>query len=176
MQLQDWSLLKSICTQDPQVRRQKPQNRCNIFVSSTFLPMPLSVDVIMLYICSMSSHGFLLLSFFVVVANAHLLTFEDTLADSQSHLINKHPTSNVGDDKCNGAGICKGRNLCANKKIKCAAKDSCHVAGTCFSGTGRCTNPVKKAGTKCDDNNKNTGVSANRHFFTCVSPLLLHQN
>merc|ERR1711934_733290 len=53
----------------------------------------------------------------------------------------------TGDDKCNGAGICKGRNLCANKKIKCAAKDSCHVAGTCFSGTGRCTNPVKKAGT-----------------------------
>ena len=96
-----------------------------------------------------------------------LTIFERTtrLAECQ-FLTTNHPASNVGDDKCNGAGVCKGRNMCANVKIKCSAKDTCHTVGTCFSGTGRCTNPRKKAGTKCDDKNKNTGVSAYRHFFT----------
>jgi hypothetical protein len=62
----------------------------------------------------------------------------------------------TGEDKCNGAGICKGRDLCAGKKIKCTALNQCHTAGVCESGTGKCSNPMKKLNSKCDDKNKNT--------------------
>merc|ERR1719476_538503 len=62
----------------------------------------------------------------------------------------------TGDDKCNGAGICKGRDMCKGSTKKCVAIGPCHHAGICQSGTGLCSNPKKQAGTACDDGNKNT--------------------
>ena len=68
------------------------------------------------------------------------------------------PLSHLGDDKCNGAGVCKGRDLCSGKNIKCVAKSQCHTAGVCQSGTGLCSQIPKPTGTKCNDQNKNTSV------------------
>ncbi len=44
------------------------------------------------------------------------------------------------------AGACVGAN-----PVVCAALDQCHVAGTCDSATGMCTNPNAADGTACDD-------------------------
>jgi hypothetical protein len=35
----------------------------------------------------------------------------------------------------------------------CTPQDQCHVAGTCDTGTGLCSNPTKPDGTVCDDGN-----------------------
>jgi len=53
-------------------------------------------------------------------------------------------------DTCQ-SGICTGGNT-----VVCSASDQCHVAGTCNTGTGACSNPAKSNGTPCDDNNANT--------------------
>ena len=48
-------------------------------------------------------------------------------------------------DVCH-AGVCEGGSL----KL-CPATDACHVAGTCESATGDCSNPNAVDGTECDD-------------------------
>jgi hypothetical protein len=48
-------------------------------------------------------------------------------------------------DTCQG-GVCTGGN-----PVVCTALDQCHVAGTCASGTGLCSNPPKGNGTPCND-------------------------
>ena len=40
-------------------------------------------------------------------------------------------------------------NSCAG--VVCAPLDQCHVAGTCDSQTGQCSNPIKPNGSSCDD-------------------------
>src|SRR5262245_10571889 len=50
-------------------------------------------------------------------------------------------------DSCQ-AGACTGQN-----PIVCTAQDSCHIAGTCNSATGTCSNPVKADGATCNDGN-----------------------
>lgn len=47
-------------------------------------------------------------------------------------------------DRCE-AGSCIG------EPVVCAAKDSCHIAGSCDPTTGRCSEPRKANGTPCDD-------------------------
>jgi MYXO-CTERM domain-containing protein len=44
-------------------------------------------------------------------------------------------------------GTCVGSN-----PKTCTASDACHVAGTCDSGTGACSNPKAPDGTGCNDN------------------------
>ncbi len=51
------------------------------------------------------------------------------------------------NDTCAG-GVC----VSGTAKV-CTASDQCHVAGTCNTGTGVCSNPVKTNGTSCNDNN-----------------------
>ena len=46
------------------------------------------------------------------------------------------------------AGTCTGAN-----PVACSALDQCHVAGTCDTATGVCSNPNKPDGTGCDDGN-----------------------
>lgn len=48
-------------------------------------------------------------------------------------------------DTCQ-AGACTGAN-----PIVCTALDQCHVAGTCDSTTGACSNPTVADGTNCND-------------------------
>jgi len=50
-------------------------------------------------------------------------------------------------DTC-AAGVCTGSN-----PKTCTALDQCHIAGTCASSTGLCSNPNKTDGTGCDDAN-----------------------
>ena len=51
------------------------------------------------------------------------------------------------DDACL-AGVCVGAN-----PVVCTASDQCHVAGTCDTGTGLCSNPAAADGTTCTDSN-----------------------
>jgi hypothetical protein len=44
--------------------------------------------------------------------------------------------------------VCTGTN-----PKTCTASDQCHVAGTCNSGTGACSNPIKANGQPCNDSN-----------------------
>ena len=48
-------------------------------------------------------------------------------------------------DSCQ-AGTCVGSN-----PVSCTALDQCHVAGTCETSTGACSNPAKPDGTACND-------------------------
>ncbi|HVN86324.1 MAG TPA: hypothetical protein VMW17_15935 [Candidatus Binatia bacterium] len=50
-------------------------------------------------------------------------------------------------DTCQ-AGVCSGGD-----PVVCIALDQCHVAGTCNTGTGLCSNPTKTDNTACDDGN-----------------------
>jgi hypothetical protein len=40
--------------------------------------------------------------------------------------------------------------------VVCTASDQCHVAGTCDSGSGLCSDPAAPNGTTCDDGNAAT--------------------
>lgn len=48
-------------------------------------------------------------------------------------------------DSCQG-GVCLGAS-----PVTCSASDQCHLAGTCDSTTGLCSDPVKKDGSACSD-------------------------
>jgi hypothetical protein len=50
-------------------------------------------------------------------------------------------------DSCQ-SGVCAGSN-----PVVCSASDQCHVAGTCDTGTGLCSNPAAPDGTSCSDGN-----------------------
>jgi MYXO-CTERM domain-containing protein len=50
-------------------------------------------------------------------------------------------------DSCQ-SGVCTGMN-----PVTCVPSDQCHVAGTCDTSTGVCSNPAKADGTACDDGN-----------------------
>jgi streptogramin lyase len=52
------------------------------------------------------------------------------------------------------AGMCTGAN-----PVVCVASDQCHVAGTCNTATGICSNPNAPNGTACNDNNACTQTS-----------------
>src|SRR5207247_381434 len=50
-------------------------------------------------------------------------------------------------DSCE-SGICAGSN-----PVICTASDQCHVAGTCDTATGVCSNPPAANGSACNDGN-----------------------
>ena len=59
---------------------------------------------------------------------------------------------------CTVSDSCQG-GVCASGTAKtCAALDQCHVAGTCDSSTGNCSNPTKVNGTGCNDGNACTTI------------------
>jgi RHS repeat-associated protein len=73
-------------------------------------------------------------------------------------------------DTCQ-SGVCVGSN-----PITCTAQDQCHVAGTCDSTTGACTNPPVPDGAACNDGNACSrtdtcqgGVCAGSSFVTCAA-------
>src|SRR5207245_9936323 len=53
--------------------------------------------------------------------------------------------------------------------VTCTALDQCHVAGTCDTTTGVCSNPNKANGTTCNDNNACTSGETCQSG-TCGSP------
>lgn len=46
-------------------------------------------------------------------------------------------------------GACNSESKCA--KVTCTALDDCHDVGVCDSSTGVCSNPLKSAGSSCND-------------------------
>lgn len=51
-------------------------------------------------------------------------------------------------------GVCTGTTF-----KQCVAKDQCHVAGVCDTGTGQCPDPVGNEGAACNDGNACTTAS-----------------
>ncbi len=60
-------------------------------------------------------------------------------------------TSCNDGDACTQTDACQAGTCGGSNPVVCSALDACHVAGTCDSGTGQCTNPEAAAGTPCDD-------------------------
>ena len=60
---------------------------------------------------------------------------------------------------CNDGNACTQTDTCQNgtctgiNPVVCTALDACHVAGTCNTSNGTCSNPVAPDGTSCTDNN-----------------------
>ncbi len=56
---------------------------------------------------------------------------------------------------CNDANACTQSDTCqagscvGNSPVVCTASDQCHLAGTCSTSTGACSNPAKPDGTAC---------------------------
>ena len=57
-------------------------------------------------------------------------------------------------DACQ-SGVCTGGN-----PKSCAPSDQCHIAGTCNSSTGACSNPIATNGASCNDNDACTQTDA----------------
>ena len=80
-----------------------------------------------------------------------------------------YPTRTPVNDKCD-KGVCVGTakvDKCKGKP-KCKAKGQCFVAGQCNKGTGLCSNPPKKKGTKCNDGNAKTGCVTDWYRRKCT--------
>jgi RHS repeat-associated protein len=60
---------------------------------------------------------------------------------------------------CNDGNACDLNDTCqsgvctAGNHVTCTASDQCHVAGTCDSNSGTCSNPQAANGTSCNDGN-----------------------
>ncbi len=61
-------------------------------------------------------------------------------------------TCNDGN-ACTQGDTCQAGSCVAGAPITCTPSDQCHVAGTCDSSTGLCTNPAASDGTTCNDGN-----------------------
>jgi RHS repeat-associated protein len=67
---------------------------------------------------------------------------------------------------CDDGNPCSTRDGCMNGVCtaltlkQCWAKDQCHVAGTCNTSTGQCSDPVGNEGAACNDANACTTVSS----------------
>ncbi len=65
----------------------------------------------------------------------------------------------VNGSACNDGNACTQTDTCQNgactgtSPVVCTASDQCHLAGTCNTTTGTCSNPSKPNGTSCDDGN-----------------------
>jgi len=66
-------------------------------------------------------------------------------------------------DHCDGAGNCL-----AGTATACTASDQCHVAGTCNTSTGSCSNPNAPNGTPCTSDPNGTGAACSSG--TCGPP------
>jgi RHS repeat-associated protein len=68
-------------------------------------------------------------------------------------------SAKANNTACNDGNLCTQMDTCqtgtctGTNPVVCTAQDQCHVAGTCASGTGICSNPTKPNGTSCNDGN-----------------------
>src|SRR5207247_10548 len=60
-------------------------------------------------------------------------------------------TSCNDGDACTRTDTCQSGSCTGGNPVVCAAQDQCHVAGTCDTGTGACSNPEKPDGSACSD-------------------------
>jgi hypothetical protein len=62
-------------------------------------------------------------------------------------------TACTDGNACTRTDTCQAGSCTGGNPVVCAASDQCHVAGTCNSGTGVCSNPTAPNGTTCTDGN-----------------------
>src|SRR3989454_318446 len=60
---------------------------------------------------------------------------------------------------CTQTDICQSATCTGCNPVLCTASDQCHVAGTCNTSTGVCSNPNAANGTACSDGNSGTHAS-----------------
>ena len=60
-----------------------------------------------------------------------------------------------GDD-CTNGDACQSGICTPSSTVACSPLDQCHDAGVCDMNTGLCSNPLKPAGSPCDDQNAQT--------------------
>ena len=84
-------------------------------------------------------------------------------------------TCNDGN-ACTQTDNCQSGTCIGSNPVVCTASDQCHVAGTCNTGTGVCTNPNKANGTACSDGNActqtdtcQTGVCTGSNRVVCTA-------
>jgi hypothetical protein len=61
-------------------------------------------------------------------------------------------------DACTQTDTCQSGKCVGGNPVVCKAKDQCHVAGTCDSSSGACTNPNAPDGTTCTTTDNAAGA------------------
>ncbi len=87
----------------------------------------------------------------------------------------------VDGSSCNDGNACTQTDSCQNgactggSPVVCTAYDACHVAGTCDSVNGTCSNPPAPSGTSCVDGNVCNGDETCDGSGTCTAgtPLVI---
>ena len=81
---------------------------------------------------------------------------------------NKADNSPCNDSNaCTQTDTCQSGTCTGGNPVVCTALDQCHVAGTCDTSTGTCSNPNATDGTSCSDGNACT-ISDTCQGGTCV--------
>jgi cysteine-rich repeat protein len=62
-------------------------------------------------------------------------------------------TSCNDNNACTRTDTCQNGTCTGGNPVTCTALDQCHVAGTCDTSTGLCSNPAKADGVSCTDGN-----------------------
>jgi len=63
-------------------------------------------------------------------------------------------------DACTQVDACASGTCIGTTPVVCTPLDDCHVAGSCDTGTGLCSNPIAADGTSCSDGDTCTQVDA----------------
>ena len=82
---------------------------------------------------------------------------------------------------CTVNDVCKAGGCSSGPAVECTAKSQCHLVGVCSPTTGQCSNPVKPAGSTCEDGDLctqgdgcDTGTCKSGTAKTCSSPPVCH--
>ena len=70
------------------------------------------------------------------------------------------PEGSACSDACTANGACQNAVCAGPDTVVCSPSDVCHVAGTCNTTTGICSNPARVDGAACDDVNACTTSDA----------------
>jgi hypothetical protein len=84
--------------------------------------------------------------------DSNTCTTDDCVAGACQNTPVSDDTGCDDGDACTQTDTCQGGVCTGADPVICAASDQCHLAGTCDSGTGACSNPPKADSTPCDDN------------------------
>src|SRR5207247_120348 len=60
-------------------------------------------------------------------------------------------TSCTDGNACTQSDSCQAGACAPGTAVTCTASGACHIAGTCDTQTGTCSNPAAPAGTSCSD-------------------------
>ena len=77
---------------------------------------------------------------------------DDTFDAAHGHCVFTPNSAPCNDsDACTQIDTCQGGICAGGNPVICAPLDQCHVAGTCDTNTGACSNPPAPDGTPCSD-------------------------